>query len=127
MLPQTLWHQSPQEGVERQGLPCSRGEFRVAASDQQLAISSVHPQALFLLAAVRSQQLPALVAEDSLTEPPIQCSGQGLKVSLVRLVQVEQNLCCRPNQGQREVVDGLLGTPAVVPLSKTELSQVWLQ
>ncbi|CAL8400784.1 unnamed protein product [Gadus morhua 'NCC'] len=32
VLSQTLRHQSPQEGVEHQGVPCSRGDFRVAAS-----------------------------------------------------------------------------------------------
>ncbi|CAL8387385.1 unnamed protein product [Boreogadus saida] len=126
MLPRPLWHQSPQEGVERQGLPCSRGEFRVAASGQELDISSVDPQALLLLAAVRSQQMPALVAEDPLTEQPVQCFGQCLKVSLVRLVQVEQHPCFRPLKGLHKVDDRLLGTPAVVPISKTEQSQVWL-
>ncbi|CAL8381592.1 unnamed protein product [Boreogadus saida] len=123
MLPQTLRHQSLQEGVERQVLPCSRGEFRVAASGQQLDISSVDPQALLLLTAVGSQQLPALVSEDLLTEPPLQCFGQGLKVSLVCFVKVEQHPCCRPLQGQRKVDDGLHGTPAVVPLCKPELGQ----
>ena len=54
MLPETLRLQSPQESVERQGLPCSRGEFRVAASGQELDISSVDAQALLLPAAVRS-------------------------------------------------------------------------
>ncbi|CAL8253610.1 unnamed protein product [Boreogadus saida] len=123
MLPQTLRLQSPQEGMERQGLPCSRGEFRVAASGQELDISSVHPQALFLPAALRSQQLLALVAEDPFTEPPLQCSDQGLKVSLVRLVQVEQHPCCRPLQRQSKVDNRLLCTPAVVPLCKPELGQ----
>ncbi|CAL8235031.1 unnamed protein product, partial [Boreogadus saida] len=89
MLPQALRLQSPQESVERQGLPCSRGEFRVAASGQELDVSSVDAQALLLPAAVRSQQLLALVAGDPFTQPPLQCSDQGLKVSLVRLVQVE--------------------------------------
>ncbi|CAL8260334.1 unnamed protein product [Boreogadus saida] len=125
MLPQTLRHQSPQEGVERQGLPCSRGEFRVATSGQELDI--VDPQALLLPAAVRSQQLPALVAEDPLTEPPLQYSDQGLKVLLVRLVQVEQHPCCHPLQRQSKGDDRLLGTQAVVPLCKPELGQVWLQ
>ncbi|CAL8300679.1 unnamed protein product [Boreogadus saida] len=109
MLPQTLRHQSPQEGVECQVLPCSRGEFRVAAPGQQLDISSVDPQALLLLAAVRGQQLPALVAEDPLTESPLQCFGQSLKVSPVRLVQVSQHPCCCPLQRQSMVDDRLLG------------------
>ncbi|CAL8307706.1 unnamed protein product [Arctogadus glacialis] len=66
MLPQILRHQSPQEGVERQGLPCSRGG------------------------------IPG---------------------------QVEQHPCCRALQRQRKVDGGLLGTPAIVPLSKPELGQ----
>ncbi|XP_056445411.1 histone deacetylase 7-like [Gadus chalcogrammus] len=111
MLPQAVRQQSPQEGVECQVLPCSRGEFRVASSRQQLDISSVDPQALLLLAEVRSQQLPALVAEDPLTE------------TTSPVLWFEQHPRCRPLQGQRKVDDGLLDTPAVVPLSKTELSQ----
>ncbi|CAL8272653.1 unnamed protein product [Boreogadus saida] len=41
-------------------------------------------------------------------EPPLQCSGQGQKVSLVRFVQVEQHPCCRTLKGRRKVDGGVM-------------------